>query len=84
MRIEDYELYDTFEDIINEQFDLEYDYLNREEKNGIEVCTMYFHNNVDKEKLNEAVRSLEQEEVERIFRKNNPKWRPKLPLTVCL
>lgn len=73
LRIEDYELYDTFEDIINEEFDLEYDYLNREEKNGIDICTMYFNKTVDKEKLDKAVRSLDQEEVERIFRINNPK-----------
>jgi len=72
LRIEDTELFDTFDDILTERFNI-VDYSHSTENiKDLKVYTIYFQDKISKEKLNEAVKSLDQEEVERIFKMNNP------------
>lgn len=72
LRIEGYELFDTFDDILNEQFDF-VNYSHKTEKlEDLKIYTIYFPKKIDKEKLNRAVRSIGETEVEEIFRINNP------------
>jgi hypothetical protein len=71
LRIEDYELFDTFDDILTEQFDFDNYSHTTEQKGNLRICTIYFPENIDREKLNKAVRSIDEKEVEEIFRINN-------------
>jgi hypothetical protein len=71
LRIEDYELFDTFDDILTEQYDIEGDYITREDKGNLAIVTIHFSANTDKEKLSNAVQSIDKKEVERIYRLNN-------------
>lgn len=72
LRIEDYELFDTYDDILIEQFDIDDFYITTENKGRLEIVTIHFPENTDKEKLNKAVRSIDKNEVERIYKINNP------------
>ncbi len=72
LRIEDYELFDTYDDILTEQFDIDDFYITTEEKENLEIVTIHFPHNTDKDKLNKAVQSIDKKEVERIFKINNP------------
>jgi len=72
LRIEDYELFDTFDDILNEQFDID-DYSHSIERIGsLEIVTIYFPEHTDKDNLNKAVQSIDKKEVDRIYKINNP------------
>jgi hypothetical protein len=73
LRIEDTELCDIVEDILIEQFDIEDFYHTTEQHDSVHVYTLYFADIVDKEKVIEAIKSINQNEIERIFRINNPK-----------
>ena len=72
LRIEDYELFDTFDDILTEEFNFDNYSHTTEQVGDLTICTIYFPENIDKEKLNKAVRSVDEIEVEEIFRINNP------------
>mgnify|MGYP006345020963 CR=1 FL=1 len=72
LRIEDYELFDTYDDILNEQFDINDYYITTEKKGNLEIVTIHFPDNTDKDKLIKAVKSIEKKEVERIYKINNP------------
>ena len=70
LRIEDYELFDTFDDLLSEHFDIDFEYL-FEEKNGLRICTIFFKQIVDEEALIDNLKSIDEKEIERIFRLNN-------------
>ena len=72
LRIEDYELFDTFDDILTEQFDIDDYYITTEKKENLEIVTMHFPDNTDKNKLSKAVQSIDKKKVERIYNINNP------------
>ena len=72
LRLEDYELFDTFDYLLTEHFNLDYDYITNENKGPLGIVTMYFPKSTDKIELEKAVRSIDQKEVERIYRINNP------------
>lgn len=72
LRIEDYELFDTYDDILTEQFDIDDYYITKEKKGNLEIVTIHFSDNTDKDKLIKAVQSIDKEEVERIYKINNP------------
>lgn len=74
LRIEDYELFDTFDDILIEQFDIDDYYIRTEKKGNLEIVTIHFPENIDKDKLTKAVQGIDKEEVERIYRMNNPTY----------
>lgn len=72
LRIEDYELFDTFDDILTEQFNID-DYSHSTERIGsLEIVTVYFPVHTDKDNLNKAVQSIDKNEVDRIYKINNP------------
>lgn len=69
LRIEDYELFDTFDDILTEQFSIN-DYSHSiEEVGNLKIITIYFSQHTDKDNLNKAIKSIDKKEVERIYRK---------------
>lgn len=72
LRIEDYELFDTFDDILIEKFDLDDYYISTENRGNLEIVTIHFSDNTDKDKLSKAVQSIDKKEVERIYKINNP------------
>jgi hypothetical protein len=72
LRIEDYELFDTFDDILTEQFGFDDYYITQENKESLQIVTIHFPDNTDKDKLNKAVQSIDKNEVERIYKINNP------------
>jgi hypothetical protein len=72
LRIEDYELFDTFDDILQEQYDILDYYIVTEKRGNLEIVTIHFSDTTDKEKLNKAVQSIDEKEVERIYKINNP------------
>ncbi len=69
--IEDTEVYDRFDDILPEQFDIEDYSITSEQKNGISTYTMHFTENVDRENLLNAVKSISESEVIEIYKMNN-------------
>ena len=71
LRIEDYELFDTFDDILTEQFNFDNYSHTTEDKGNLRICTIYFPENFEREKLNKAVRSIDEKQVVEIFRINN-------------
>jgi hypothetical protein len=72
LRIEDYELFDTYDDILTEQFDIEDYYITTENMGCLEIVTLHFPDTTDKDKLSKAVQSIDKKEVERIYKINNP------------
>lgn len=72
LRIEDYELFDTYSDILTEQFEIDDFYIKTETQGNLEIVTIYFPENTDKDKLIMAVQSIDQKEIERIYKINNP------------
>jgi hypothetical protein len=72
LRIEDYELFDTFDDILTEQFDIKDYYITQEKKGNLDIVTIHFPDNTDKDKLYKAVQSVDKKEVDRIYKINNP------------
>ena len=72
LRIEDYELFDTIDDILTEQFDIDDYYIATENKGNLKIITIHFSENTDKNKLNNAVQSIDKKEAERIYKMNNP------------
>lgn len=72
LRIEDDELFDTFDDILTEQFDIEDYYITKDNRENLAIVTIHFPYDTDKNKLDQAVRSIDQKEVERIYKINNP------------
>src|SRR5438046_8350036 len=72
LRIEDTELFDTFDDIFTEQFDIvDYGH-STENKHDLTIYTIHFPKTIDPNRLLDAIKSLNEKEVERIFRMNNP------------
>lgn len=72
LRIEDYELFDTFDDILHEQFDIDDYYISQENKGSLQIVTIHFPETTDKDKLIKAVQSIDKDEVDRIYKINNP------------
>jgi len=72
LRIEDYELFDTFDDILTEQFDIGDYYITQEKRESLDIVTIHFPYNTDKDKLNKAVQSIDKKEVDRIYKINKP------------
>ena|SRR6185369_6358481 len=73
LKIEDTELFDTFDDIFTEQFDIvDYEH-STENKGDLTIYTIHFPKTVDPKQLLDALMSLDEKEVERIFQMNNPK-----------
>lgn len=71
LRIEDCELFNTIDDILHDQFDI-YGYSHTsEKKDNLEIYTIYFSDKTDREKINKAVRSIDEKEVEEIYSINN-------------
>ena len=72
LQIEDTELFDTFDDILHEKFDIENYSISKKEKDGIGLYTLCFAENIDKDTLYKAVTSIEENEVIEIYKINNP------------
>lgn len=69
--IESYELFDTFDDLLTEQFDISNYSITTEDGGTKKIVTIHFPINTDLIKLNMAVQSIDSIEVERIYNFNN-------------
>jgi hypothetical protein len=72
LRIEDNELYNTVDNILTDQYDINDYYYTTERTENLDIYTIHFPNKTDKDKLNKAIRSIDKGEVERIYKINNP------------
>ena len=69
--VEDTEVFDFLEDILSEQHGLEYSYLESEKVNGVETYKLHFSKNISPTRIQTAVDSIDQNELQRIWDLNN-------------
>jgi len=72
LTIDDWELFDYVGDFLAEQRDIEYEYMVESSDGSRRFFSMYFPTTVDPDSVSAALESLDAEEVERIWRVNNP------------
>lgn len=71
LNIEDTELFDTFDDILIEKYNIENYYCVTEMKDEKTNYKLYFQNDVDTEMVIKAIKSISESEVIRIYKLNN-------------
>lgn len=69
--VEDTEVFDFVEDILIEQHDLNYAYLETKKANGLETYTLHFPAINDPTRLQAAVDAIDPNELQRIWNLNN-------------
>lgn len=65
--VETVELFDFIEDYLIEECNLEYEYLEIKDNNGLSIHTMYFPKKIKKETIDTAIDKLDPKEIEEIF-----------------
>ena len=68
--MDDYELFDTIEDYLNEECDFNFEYVNIDEEN--KKYEINLEKNYSFEEVRDVILKLDKEEIERIYRVNNP------------
>jgi len=69
--IDDWELFDVVEDLLVEDHNLDFEYYTEVELEGRKCFVMHFAESVSIERIERAIRSIPEAEVERIWRLNN-------------
>lgn len=69
--VEDTEVFDFIDDILIEQHDLEYTYVESKNINGVEVYKLHFPKNIDLAKIQTIIDSVDKSELRRIWNLNN-------------
>lgn len=71
VRFDDYELFDFVDDLLIEKHNIEYIYFATEKIDNREIYVMYFSKCTDPDILREVIKSIDQEEIHRIWQLNN-------------
>ena len=71
--VEDTELFDYVDDYLTEECRIEYSNVTSSEINNVSIYTMIFPKETNVHVLSKVIKDLPISEIERIYKKNNPK-----------
>lgn len=71
LSIEDYELFDYIDDYLNEQCDIQYEYMSESDNPEEQVFTMYFSDKYNISEIESHLLNLEPKYLEEIYSLNN-------------
>ncbi len=70
-RIKGYELFDTYDDILTEQSEIDDYYITTKNTENLEIVTVCFPDNTGKDRMHNEVQRIDKKEVERLYKINN-------------